>query len=296
MTGIVIGRFQVPELHVGHRALLRHVMAKCDKMVVFIGVAPFILTKRNPLTLDMVKYSVKEFLRTERYKNALVVPLPDQRTDETWSNRLDVVVETLTHGSDFRFYSDRDGFTSHYCGKHKDKIEVVDLKIKASGTQLRKALVASPHIPEFREGVVWAIENQYPLASVCVDAIVVNQTKSVAGPSYLLVKKRGESLFRFPGGFVDPEDTSLEHAVRRELAEETVTQFTTDPVYLFSMQVKDWRSSLITSVFELTATAYGGPLWGNEEIEKQTWMFAMDGLVDKLIPEHKPIWEKYIGK
>ena len=47
-VGVVIGRFQVHELHKGHLLLLNEA-AKHGKMLVCIGVSPTLVTRDNPL-------------------------------------------------------------------------------------------------------------------------------------------------------------------------------------------------------------------------------------------------------
>lgn len=292
-VGVIIGRFQVPSLHAGHRALIQHVAKHNDLVHIFVGVAPFRLTKRNPLPYEAVIASVKETVRSLGIK-AYVCPLPDGRSDEDWSHTLDTVLNTVHYGKNITLYTGRDGFNEHYKGKLP--VEVVNLeKFKdISATEIRKSLEAYNDMPSFRQGVVWAIENQYPLASVCVDVIVMNTFNDI-----LLVRKHGETLWRFPGGFVDPEDESLEAAVKRELQEEAVVKNLHEPQYCFSTQVKDWRSTLITNVFSVIAEAdniFG--IEGNEEIADQLWhskkrVWNRFNVKDSLVPEHQAIWERF---
>jgi len=56
----------------------------------------------------------------------------------------------------------------------------------------------------------------YPTSFTCIDAIVYVKEEN----SIVMIKKFAGDLLRLPGGFVDPTDLSLIHAVRRELNEE----------------------------------------------------------------------------
>lgn len=287
-VGVIIGRFQVPSLHAGHRALIQHVAKHNDLVHIFVGVAPFRLTRRDPLSYEAVMASVNDTVRSLGIK-AYVCPLPDRRSDEDWSHTLDTVLNTVHYGKNITLYTGRDGFNEHYKGKLP--VEVVNLEEfkDISATEIRKSLEAYNGMTAFRQGVVWAIENQYPLASVCVDAIVLNTNSQV-----LLVRKNGETRFRFPGGFVDPDDTSLEHAVRRELQEESPIPWHTDPKYVFSMQIKDWRSSLITNVFEIHTNAVFAtvPDGGFGEIGGAGF-FDASSVTSKLVEEHIDLWLKF---
>jgi bifunctional NMN adenylyltransferase/nudix hydrolase len=286
-VGIIIGRFQVPELHDGHKALIDHVLENNDKLYVLVGASPFEYTKRNPLPVSGVIESVRDYL-SEQDKEFVITSLPDCREDEDWSHRLDVLISCVAHKEKPTLYTGRDGFNTHYTGKYP--VEVVDLGIDGAATEIRKNLEPTWDSVEFREGVVYAIQNQYPKATVSVDAIVLDNSHI----NILLVRKHGETLWRLPGGVVDPDDTSLEHAMRRELGEETDLAFYTDPVYKFSTQVKDWRSTLLTNVFELEATATTQEFKDNEEIAEQRWYTLGAGLQYAVVKEHIEIIHKYI--
>lgn len=47
--GVIVGRFQVNELHPGHLELINDVTARHKRMIVFLGVAPVLVTRNNPL-------------------------------------------------------------------------------------------------------------------------------------------------------------------------------------------------------------------------------------------------------
>lgn len=45
-VGVVVGRFQVPDIHEGHHSLLEYVLSKHNKVCLVLGVAP---TRSTPL-------------------------------------------------------------------------------------------------------------------------------------------------------------------------------------------------------------------------------------------------------
>ena len=47
--GVIVGRFQVPELHEGHHKLIAHVLSQHPQILILLGVTPVLGSKRNPL-------------------------------------------------------------------------------------------------------------------------------------------------------------------------------------------------------------------------------------------------------
>jgi bifunctional NMN adenylyltransferase/nudix hydrolase len=291
--GVIIGRFQVPELHNGHKSLIDHAYVNSDKVVIFVGAAPFILTKRNPLPPEAAAQVVREYIKKSHKKNMAVLALPDIKgSDEEWSARLDVMLSSLGYNCEVTLYTDRDGFNPHYKGKYP--VVVTDMQLKSRGTDVRANLEPQYDNKDWREGLIWGIENQYPIARVAVDVLMFHNEPN-NHDNILVVKKAGEDKWRFPGGMVDPTDTSLEHTVRREVMEECPVSWMGDPEYIFSTAVGDWRGQVLTSVFEVSWDGLNKLSPRDAEIA-DIEMFRTFAIVDKLVPEHKPIWEKYIER
>jgi len=57
--GVIVGRFQVNNLHAGHLELLRQVADKHDRVIVFIGVARTMPTRRNALDFETRKKMIQ---------------------------------------------------------------------------------------------------------------------------------------------------------------------------------------------------------------------------------------------
>jgi bifunctional NMN adenylyltransferase/nudix hydrolase len=289
--GVIIGRFQVPELHLGHRALISEVFHRSDTVVIFVGVAPFKYTKRNPLEHFEVADSIRSYIDNTFDKsesdNVFVIPLLDRKTDEEWTANVDAILDNLGAGAEVTLYTDRDGFQDHYKGKYP--VEVLDLGITTSATEVRAA-IEPINSADFRAGVIYGIEKQYPVARVAVDVIMMNTSQH----NYLLVRKIGEDKFRFPGGMVDITDQSLEHTVRRELMEECPTSWIGEPTYQFSTAVGDWRGQVLSTVFVVSCEGFNPDVTGNDEIAERK-LFELGKVANVLVPEHKPIWERFLG-
>lgn len=90
----------------------------------------------------------------------------------------------------------------------------------------------------------------YPRPSVTVDVVILTLVE--ADLRILLVKRRNwpfEGKWAIPGGFIEM-DESLEHAARRELAEETnVSDIFLEQLYTFGDPGRDPRTRVITVVY-----------------------------------------------
>lgn len=232
---MIVGRFQVNELHDGHLELFRQVSDRHERVIVFIGVPRTVPTKRNPLDFEVRKKMIQH-----DYPDFIILPLRDEKSDEFWSKRLDESIESVTQftGS-VTLYGGRDSFVPHYYGRFQ--VHQLDLPHPTTGTQVREKI--SNHVmqsKEFRAGAIYAAFNQFPRVLSTVDiAILHNNGKG--GIKLLLGRKPGEPNYRFVGGFVNKGET-IEAAARRETYEETGHDLSSVE-YLGSYVVGDWRYS-----------------------------------------------------
>lgn len=144
-TGAIIGRFQVPSLHEGHKYLLSKAAAKCHKLIVLVGVG--IKDKSNPLTFQMRKDMI-----LSSYEGIIeeVYPLHDiPGEDERWSVQIDII---LNYFEDVMLFGSRDCFIYHYLGKHPFT-EITEIP-KVSGTKIR-ANIGEINSHDFRAGVIY---------------------------------------------------------------------------------------------------------------------------------------------
>lgn len=291
-TGVIIARFQTPKLHSQHIELIETVKQRCHNLVIVLGLSPVLCTTRNPLDFQTRRMMIQEI-----FPEATIAYIKDINDDNLWSAELDRIISNIVPMSGkIALFGSRDSFISHYTGKHKC-IEL-ESKILISGTVLReeyskKALKSE----DFRAGVVYAATNRYPISYQTVDIVCIK--KGFKEDEVLLCRKPNETRLRFPGGFVDPSDTSLEHAALRELKEETNLSGLNGQYnfkYVGSLRIDDWRyrnevDKIMTAVF-MFEYDHGTAIPG-DDIAELRWV-GKDSITESmLVPEHFKIWKLF---
>lgn len=290
-VGVVVGRFQVPDLHEGHKRLIQFVGTQCDQLVILVGTSPAVPTRRNPLDFP-TRY---QMLRTA-FPGALVWPIEDENSDERWSQKLDRLLKPL--GGQVTLYGSRDSFLPHYEGRYP-KFEVTDAHIEPveiSATGLREQIQYSVDSTDFRKGVIYAQNNARARVCPVVDIIVYRDGKILAG------RRANETEWRFPGGWVEPTDESLEAAARRELAEETGLSAPRRTLeYVCSERMGTWcyleENRVFTTVFAWNMEQCKEVAIAGDDLAEVDWFtpYGTD-LWDKLIIPHRYLLSTYNQK
>lgn len=308
--GVVIGRFQVPFLTVGHRALVQAALDNHEKVLILIGVSDATGTDRNPLNFKVREKLFTEnpqFFKAER-ERMIVKPLKDYPlSDKDWSEALDTAIEQAGF-EEAVVYAGRDNsLESYYTGKHK--IEIIQGVSSRSGTELREAVTYEPtvaqHCQAFREGIIHHVKNRYPIVYPTVDVAIVYYDETT-NADYILMGKKGEG-FSFVGGFVDKADIDYESAAVREVREETgiildPENFKHTLNYIFSRRVEDLRykntkDSIMTMFFEVRVDNNELPKQENisdKEFKEFKWIKATKESYDLIAPTHKELFKKYV--
>lgn len=263
-VGVLVGRFQVPNLHPGHIELIQSVCETHPKVIIFLGLAPTKATRNNPLDFESRKQMI-----LEKFPNVIVLYIKDIKSDEIWSTRLDQqILDVIGPEQTVVLYGSRDSFISHYSGRFKC-IELLQERF-VSGSDIRKEISRSVmNTPEFRAGVIWATHNQYRKVYTTVDIAIF----SADGKSLLLARKPDEDLYRFVGGFSEPDSPSFEDDAAREVREETGIEVSSME-YINSYVVEDWRYKnevdKIKTIFFATTYVFGRPT-PQDDIEELRW-------------------------
>lgn len=287
-VGVLVGRFQVDELHAGHKQLIDGVVEKHDKVILFLGLSPARVTQSNPLDFE----SRKQMILSE-YPNVNVLYIKDVPSDTAWSKNLDQQIRDLIGPqATVVLYGGRESFINHYTGTYNT--EEIEESIFRSGTEVRKKLGAQVKShPCFRAGVVWAAYNRYPTTFPTVDVAIWNEDHT----KLLMARKSHEVKYQFIGGFAS-SDSTLEASVRREVSEEAHIEIT-DPEYVGSCPIDDWRyrremDGILTTFFQ-AKLQFGRPM-PDDDIEELKWFDVDD--VEQLrksrsavIDSHLPLWD-----
>jgi bifunctional NMN adenylyltransferase/nudix hydrolase len=287
VVGVLIGRFQTPELHSGHRELIDAIVAKHQKVVILLGNSVTKVTRNNPLDFYSRKLMINSI-----YPNIVVLPVKDMGNDEVWSKGVDSQIRSAFDIESVVLYGSRDGFVPYYKGKFP-VIELEATHPNISGTEIRKLISEQVRDSyEFRAGLIYAAYNKFPIVYPTVDAVLYNEK---TGEVLLGKKKTDGNLWRFPGGFVDPNDNSKEESVARELQEEVgfIAELSTIK-YVGSIRVEDYRYSkevdkIMTTIFHIPFT--WGMVKGADDLDEVKW-FKLDEIIKnegfQLVKEHKP--------
>jgi bifunctional NMN adenylyltransferase/nudix hydrolase len=242
-NAVVIGRFQ--PFHLGHLELIKTATSLADNLYVLIGSANSSPSTRNPWLVEERKQMVERSLNAEGILLRRVIPIDDYTyNEERWLQEVQSVVSSsgntvlVCASKDEKYYTDN--FPSW-------SIHSVESHLGIDATTIRTHLFLMNRVPDARLVPVavakliaehrtqewWAsiveeaayIENYknswsdtpYPVIFSTVDSVVVCS-------GHVLMIERGlapgKGLLALPGGFINPDETLVNAAVR-ELREET---------------------------------------------------------------------------
>ena len=113
-VGVLVGRFQVDELHDGHKMLINRVSNTHEKVILFLGLSPARVTRNNPLDFESRKQMILSV-----YPNVNVLYIKDVPSDDVWSKNLDQQIRDLVGPmATVVLYGGRESFIDHYTGKY----------------------------------------------------------------------------------------------------------------------------------------------------------------------------------
>ena len=274
-VGVIIGRFQLPELHEGHKKLFEVVMARHKRVLVLLGIPAWVGGVSNPLD-----YKTREQMIRSNYPDATISYIKDRQTNEEWSQDVDKAIKNLYPFEKITLYGGRKGFITQYCGSLPTVETLEDPTFNShSGTDIRNATAALPiNSVNFRAGVIYANGNQMEPLTMCIDGAVLKKRHDKV--DVLLIRKPNELLWRFPGGRLDRTDKTLEAGANREVREETGVEIGKAFYIASEGGIPDWRANksgiVIASVLYAFPYLFGAAVGGDDAAEAR-W-FELDNL------------------
>lgn len=282
-TAVIVGRFQAPYLHDGHKGLIEFAQKNYERVLVLVGVAPT-TSKENPLNFKMRKSMIMS-----TFDKIFVTKINDVPDDKEWVNKVvsTAVKRFKSSISDLVFLGGRDSCVD-LLEKSGYEVERVSFDLDhISATEIRKRIVYNDSTKgktSFRAGVIHAYQNQFPRINPTVDIAIINKKSR----TLVFGKRASETKVRFIGGFVDMEDPSYERSAVRELKEEANIEVPLEDMkYLGSFKSIDWRykgsNSIVTSLFYVIVEDSGAP--GDDIDELVEIPFDQINSID-IMPEH----------
>lgn len=293
-VGVIIGRFQIHKLHIGHQQLINFVSNRHKKLIIFLGVSRGPISRKNPFD-----FATRKAMIQATYPNAIILPLTDIRYNEAWSKKLDEIIPSVFGERKTVIYGSRDSFIPFYSGKY----EVIELETDTVMGATSFRLDAAKEVinsEDFRKGIIYSTFNHRSRIDSCVDVCAFNKDGEI-----LMAKKPNEPLWRFIGGYVDQADDCDETAAKREFKEETGGGCCVGKMqYICSGKINDWRykdreSSIMSRLFLCDYTM--GFAKASDDIEEVKWIHISEfsnfnGIRTKVMIEHRDFMTKLVDK
>lgn len=285
-VAVIPARFQVPDLHAGHRHMIDYACARHKQVLILLGSPGGLPTPLNPLPFEVRAHMVRE-----AYPDVLIAEVLDHPLSHTyWSKDVDRIITEEFPGMEAILYGSRDSFIPLYTGRFSTFAlqPITDV----SGTDIRNQ-ITYPTTREGREALIYAASSRYPICYRTVDiAIVDPRTEKIL----LIGKDVHNGLLSFPGGFNEFKGESDEEAARRERREEIPTVETGRLRYLGSYGIEDPRyrktNDGVTTSFFGTLYKRGTPTPG-DDAQRVEWVSRAE-LLERLVPWHHVLAERLL--
>ncbi len=287
-VAVIVGRFQVNELHEAHIDLITSVLNKHDRVLLFLGNSTIRNTLNNPLD-----YRARRTMIADKFPTVEIHYINDNPSDTAWTKNLDKLIgEQLLPMQTVTLYGSRDSFLKCYTGKFNTcELEATTF---ISGTEVRRRVCNNyPPTADYRAGMIAATAYRFPTAFQTVDIAVVNDKGEL-----LLARKPEEKKWRFIGGFSDPASVSLEEDAKREVQEEAGVEVG-NITYLGSTLINDWRyrgeiDKIKTALF-VAKYVFGKPE-GADDVAEVKWVSINNLTKNDIVETHHVLIDMFNEK
>ena len=212
-VGVIVGRFQLAELHDGHQFLIDTVVNNHKKSIIFLGVPKAIGTPEDPIripsTRNILDFQSRMYMIQEKYPNTVVLSVQDKDDDEVWSKQVDTKIREIFPTEKILLYGGRDSFIPYYKGVFQTKS--LDPKIYQSATMQRNNISKEVlNDPNFRKGQIYYAYQQTPMLYTNYKIAITEGNDKI-----LFSKKDDKSKLTLLSGLAGINDPSLEIGAKR---------------------------------------------------------------------------------
>ena len=281
-VGVIVGRFQIDDLHEGHYDLIKSVYDVHDKTLIIIGLSPCKCTINNPLDFD-----TRRRMLMAKFPKAKIGYIEDMYSDDEWSKQLDKTIWHKVRTNSVLLYGSRDSFIKYYSGKYD--AFVLEPRVYISASKLREGIIMrSRDTADFRAGAIWAMGNQYANPLPTVDAAIISADRK----RILLAKRDLEDKYRLFGGFAESGETYEDTLIREVKEEAGIDVIKYRPVRSFF--IDDWRykseMKKITTFLYIIDEFSGVPK-PDDDVDEVAWFDINVSLIDQVVPNHREMIE-----
>lgn len=232
--GVIVARYQTPEIHPGQRFVIDNVYNDHDNIIFALGVS-----NAYPDNMDPMDWQTRKLMITSDYPDAIVIAMKDMEHNSDWSEKLDNSISDIIGNKEAILYGSRDSFISSYTGKFPTR-ELVSPNVELSATTLRIMATQRPLASkDFRLGYIYGIGSKPSSPYLAVDTAIYRPGE------VLICMKPWQKKYRWIGGFVENGDKNIKSAAIREAIEETGGTITFDQssiVFIDDFKIeKDYR-------------------------------------------------------
>lgn len=293
-VGVIVARFQIPELHDGHKWLVREVLKRHHKVLLVLGVHGGVRTKKDPLTYRERKMMVEQTFPDVR--GLTIKSLDDHPfSHEIWSTRLDQLIGVEYPGYGAVIYGARDSIADPNCKypyKGTYETQLLDSPFTMSGTELRRA-VEFPHTRDARAAIIWDQEHRYNYIYSTSDLAIWDRKSDLV---LLTGKNIHDGKLAFMGGHVEKADHDAGTTAIRERGEE-IEGITIGPLTLLGNRTVDdprYRGTgdgVLTNFY--VADYQGGEPKAGDDVDYVEWKHWTD-FIDVMVPWHQELGNMFI--